>query len=67
MIAIVNGREMTLSEGTRLQDVLLQFNPGGTRGVAIALNGEVVPRAKWSEISVREGDRLEVLRAVGGG
>jgi thiamine biosynthesis protein ThiS len=37
------------------------------RQVAVALNGEVVPRSEWARVSVNEGDMVEVVRAVGGG
>ncbi len=38
-----------------------------TRGVAVALNGEIVRRGEWSERSVVSGDRVEVVSAVAGG
>jgi sulfur carrier protein len=37
------------------------------RGVAVAVNGEVVPRSLWAEASLRDGDRVEVLSAAQGG
>jgi sulfur carrier protein len=37
------------------------------RGVAVALDGEVVPRAEWSERRVNEGQRVEALSAMQGG
>jgi thiamine biosynthesis protein ThiS len=37
------------------------------RGFAIALNGIVVSRAAWSRTVVREGDAIEIVRAVPGG
>lgn len=37
------------------------------RGVAVAVNGEVVPRAQWREIIVPEGACIEVLTAMQGG
>ena len=39
----------------------------GAQGVAAAVNGEVVPRAQHSAHRLAEGDRVEVIRAVGGG
>ena len=36
-------------------------------GVAVAVNGTVVPRSERAERPLREGDRVEVIRAVGGG
>ena len=38
-----------------------------TRGVAVALNGEVVPKSAWASARVREGDAVEVIHAVQGG
>jgi sulfur carrier protein len=42
----------------------LNVNP---KQVAVALNGEVVRRGQWPETTVREGDAVEIVRAVGGG
>lgn len=36
-------------------------------GVAIAVNDEIVPRDRYVSHVIREGDRLEVIRAIGGG
>lgn len=38
-----------------------------TRGVAVAVNGEVVRRAQWPQQRLRDGDRVDVLTAVQGG
>ncbi len=37
------------------------------RGVAVAVNDEVVPRRKWGESPVNDGDRVEIIRATQGG
>jgi sulfur carrier protein len=37
------------------------------RGIAVALNGEVVPRSAWEVTGLRPGDRVEVLTAAQGG
>ncbi|HXC45997.1 MAG TPA: sulfur carrier protein ThiS [Solirubrobacteraceae bacterium] len=37
------------------------------RGVAVAVDGEVVPRADWSTFAIADGARVEVLRAMQGG
>ena len=42
--------------------------PGaGPRGIAIAVNGEVVPRSAWDATGLHPGDRVEVLTAAQGG
>ena len=40
---------------------------GAQRGVAVAVNGEVVPRSTWATAGLRDGDRVEVLTAAQGG
>ena len=40
---------------------------GERRGVAVAVNGAVVPRSAWSSVRLRDGDRVEVLSAAQGG
>ena len=37
------------------------------RRVAVALNEDVVPRSRFDEVRIQEGDRVEVIQAVGGG
>lgn len=65
----VNGDQRSVDDATRVSDLLDLLHGAGpaTRGIAVALNGEVVPRDRWNEVELSEGDRLEVLRAVGGG
>ena len=37
------------------------------RGIAVAVNGEVVPRAAWTATPLRSGDRVDIVRARQGG
>ena len=41
--------------------------PGGARGVAVAVDAEVVPRGEWPARELSEGARVEILRAIQGG
>jgi sulfur carrier protein len=41
--------------------------PGDARGIAVAVEGEVVPRAGWDSFAIPEGARVEVLTAAQGG
>jgi sulfur carrier protein len=67
MIVVVNGSDRKVGQGTSLQDLLPDGARSGGRGVAIAHNGDVVPRRAWAETGVEDGDRVEILNAVGGG
>ena len=41
--------------------------PGAGRGVAVAVDQEVVPRGQWGKTQLHEGARVEILRAIQGG
>jgi thiamine biosynthesis protein ThiS len=62
----VNGEKRELEGPVRLTAFLetLDFNP---RHVAVAHNGAVLQREKWSEVTLQDGDILEIVRMVGGG
>lgn len=46
---------------------LLHLQNAPQRGVAVALNGRVVPRAEWKNTPLKDGDEIEIIRAVQGG
>jgi sulfur carrier protein len=62
----VNGEGMELVAGSTVADVLAALGCG-TRGVAVALNFEVVRRVDWPDVKLADGDEVEVLHAVAGG
>ena len=66
MTITVNGEERDLSDGTSLASLLDAL---GVRrdGTAVALNDDVVPRARHAATVLRGGDRLEIIVAVAGG
>jgi sulfur carrier protein len=67
-VVMLNGERRDLGSGaTVAAAVELAGAPEGGRGVAVALDGEVVPRGEWATTEVSEGQELEVLRAVQGG
>jgi thiazole synthase len=65
----LNGEPLVLGEGATLADAVRSAGaePDGARGVAVALEGEVVPRGEWGSTSLRDGDSVEVLAAIQGG
>jgi sulfur carrier protein len=66
MTVTVNGVRWELLEGATLADVLARLDVPG-RGVAVALDGAVVPRASWPATALADGAGVEVLTAVQGG
>jgi len=65
---LVNGEPTELEAGATVEAALAALAlPGGQRGVAVAVDAEVVPRGEWPARELSEGARLEVLRAIQGG
>lgn len=62
----LNGESAELS-GEGLADVLKKLGVDEPRGVAIAVDGEVVPKSEWDAVVLKEGQSVEVVRAVQGG
>jgi len=64
----VNGQPSTVSPGETVAAVVAALGVlSGARGVAVAVNGEVVPRAAWEEWVVPDEALVEVLTAMQGG
>jgi thiazole synthase len=64
----LNGKPAELADTATLVEAALAAGaPESRRGVAIALDGEVVPRSEWGSTPLREGAAVEVLAAIQGG
>ncbi|MDQ6804872.1 MAG: sulfur carrier protein ThiS [Actinomycetota bacterium] len=68
MIVAVNGTATELPDGATVAGVLAELKvPGAARGIAVAVQGEVVPRREWTGLALHDGDRVEVVSAIQGG
>jgi sulfur carrier protein len=63
----VNGEPRDLPGAATVHELVATLVPGPTRGIAVAVNGAVVPRGEWPTIALHDGDAVEVLTAVQGG
>ena len=66
MVVWINGEARELADGARVLDALGALGLPRT-GVAVAVDGEVVPKARWAGTALADGARVEVLTAVQGG
>ena len=68
MIIHVNGQPRKVAPTVRLSEVL-ELPEGATtrRGIAVAVNGQVVPRSQHAQIELSEGAKVEIVTAVQGG
>jgi sulfur carrier protein len=67
MYAVVNGESMTLPDGRTIAALVEEVTGSPEqRGIAVARNGEIVRRDDW-KTTVKDGDEIEIVRAVQGG
>jgi sulfur carrier protein len=68
VIVTVNGERRELPSSATVASVieLLDVAPAA-RGVAVALNGEVVTRGRWPQTELQDGARIEIVAAIQGG
>jgi sulfur carrier protein len=68
VIVELNGRTEQLPDGATVADAVRAVGINGeTRGIAVAVDGEVVRRADWVKTSLADRQAVEVVRAVQGG
>ncbi len=67
MISVTVNSKPRQLEGPLSVTAFLKVIDISARQVAVALNGEVVPRGDWARVTIGDGDAVEVVRAVGGG
>jgi sulfur carrier protein len=64
----LNGKQEELEPGTTIAALVERLAGGADgRGIAVAVDSEVVPRSAWSRTELSEGQQVEVLGAIQGG
>lgn len=66
MKARINNNEREMADGTTIA-MIAQAEGLPDRGVAIAVNGEIVQRTEWNERIISNGDDIIILKAFCGG
>lgn len=66
MIVRINNKETELTDGMTIAN-LATTEKLPEKGVAIAVNNEIVPRTKWNEHTINNGDDIIILKAFCGG
>ena len=64
----LNGDRIELRAGASVAELVERTGAGGDRrGVAVAVDGEVVPRSAWDDTVVSDGQTIEIVGAIQGG
>ena len=66
MQILLNGESLELPDGATVADLLVRLDLTGRR-VAVERNLDILPRSQHATTALADGDRLEVVHAIGGG
>lgn len=66
MALMVNGRQEALPDPATLDGLVDALNLTGQR-LAIEHNGQIIPRSMWAATVTADEDRIEIVKAIGGG
>jgi len=62
----INGEDREVKTGGNVETLLAELDISGAH-IAVAVNLQVVPRSHYRETDLHEGDKVEIVHAVGGG
>lgn len=62
----VNGESIEIADGTTVSDLIQRMELDGRR-LAVEVNEDIVPRSEHRQFAFSDGDRVEVVHAIGGG
>ena len=63
----INGKETEVHQSMSIVDYLASIGFDKKVSIAVAINGEIIPKEEYSETQLKNGDSMEVVRAIGGG
>ena len=62
----INGTMRSVQNGTNLSE-LIQLLALGDRKIAVEVNQEIIPQSQHDQTQLCDGDRIEIIEAIGGG
>lgn len=66
MQIVLNGTPRRLTDAVTVAELARQVAPAARR-IAVELNGEILPRSQHGQRQLVDGDRIEIVQAIGGG
>lgn len=66
MEVIVNGNQQRINPASSLQDLLESLKVTQGR-IAVELNGKIIPKSTFEQQRLNDGDKIEIVQAIGGG
>ena len=66
MEVVVNGEARVISGGITVAELIAQMDLAGKR-LAVEVNEQILPKSRHDQLQLSDGDRVEIIQAIGGG
>lgn len=66
MILQVNGEQFEIASGSTAIDLITQLDYQNQR-IALEVNEDIIPKSNYAKFFLNKGDKIEIIKAVGGG
>ena len=63
----INNTEYTCDDATTLRQAITVAGNIPDKGIAIAVNNDVIPHSEWNTFKINDGDKITVIKAFYGG
>lgn len=67
MVVFINSEETQLSDTVSIEQALSENGFASLKGIAVALNDEVIPKTEWPSTLLKENDKVLIIKATQGG
>ncbi|MNK02233.1 Sulfur carrier protein ThiS [compost metagenome] len=67
MTITINNKTLEVAGNEALQQIVFHHTGENTKGIAVAVNGQVIPKDLWAETEVKENDEVLIIKATQGG
>jgi sulfur carrier protein len=67
MNVFINNKQHHLTQSKNLSEVLKEIDLISERGIAVAVNNEVVPKNSWEQYQLKDNDKITIITATQGG
>ena len=63
----INSKEQQITDNARVTDALQLLNVSAAKGIAVAVNNNVIPRTEWDTYILNKEDKITLIKAAQGG
>ena len=64
---LINNKEFNFESNLKLHEILSKLDIHTTKGIAIAVNNNIIPKINWGNFKINDNDKITIIKATQGG